>query len=1267
MFKWPKTSIFVRMFIPIVCVMLIQAAVINIFLFASGTIADLNENAINILSGNAENRAAYLEHRMVSYWSNLGSLEQAVTEGLRVFLQERGITIDEFLGDNELEIALLYELSFNLLYALRATSATGVFMYFLDGLCPSYGGTRLLNGLYYRGLSPIAGLHENIEFLRGHVSISRRDSIRHGDLWGELFTFDPRHEGLWRGFAYPQLAARDNPGLPPVNVSFWNGPHLMNEDSIEDVNRQITYNRLIFLDYRPVAMIGTEMRLMTLEGFIPARDLANLRESGYVLLRNNDVVCETGPFVSRLLAGTPRIYLEQTQYAGLFSLEEEPNVRAVYKALRIYNPASVFAGERWALAAISTEHSLFEMSRTVNNVILGGSALAAALGTVFLLIAIKNVTQPIGLITRKLRESGGNAVITHKSNAVEMDLLAGTINDIIERRIASERQIREERQRYLLALESSEDIFIEYDIATDSLAVYYFTDKPQQTPEHREISGFMGLFRYKEMFHPGDRFNFFLSNKHEIRVNIASFPHIRNATPVDGYYWMLMKTIVITDNDGNQTKIIGTAREITASKLKELAAIETNRRDITSGLLNRDYGIGQIQINAEDAFRDNRSFGLVLLRIENFDLLEFAYGMVFGGIFIAEFCHALMRLFPETPNNFITRLGNDEFLMYYETAPPDENAIREAFGKLYLGEASDFTLALHIRTVVYGEEFRLLESGKTQRPVSVFLDTGTYDGLGRLALELLERSPHIGSSIRALMGLIGRLFGLERVVICSYDAGFATNQILHEWNTSGVAAANYEIKKITKESFERFKLMLEASDAMVYSSEKVPSDHHINTLLCLVPGASVSLYCCVLHEDAIHAGRVLFMASRREWPKHERDILHNLSKIIATYMNVEKSRSASQAKSRFLSRVSHEIRTPMNAILGMTGIAMEDIKTGNSLRVEDCLSKIDTAANYLLVLINDVLEMSRIESGKLVRIENKPFSLNNLIDETEALTRLAIESKKITFNIIRSFFNDRVIGDENLIKQVLINLLSNAAKFTNPGGTITFSAKESQNGRFKFSVKDTGIGIPFDKQATVFNAFEQVEALPCKNQGTGLGLSISQHIILAMNSTIKLESEPGKGSEFKFILHLPQGEAAEGNSAAALEDYAGMFEGLRVLVVDDVDINIEIAAFPLEKAGFMVESALNGQEALDKYFAAPPGYYSAILMDIQMPVMDGIAAARAIRGHSARPDCQTIPIIALTANAFDEDLRKSIESGMNDHISKPINNVELLALLKRRL
>ena len=319
----------------------------------------------------------------------------------------------------------------------------------------------------------------------------------------------------------------------------------------------------------------------------------------------------------------------------------------------------------------------------------------------------------------------------------------------------------------------------------------------------------------------------------------------------------------------------------------------------------------------------------------------------------------------------------------------------------------------------------------------------------------------------------------------------------------------------------------------------------------------------------------------------------------------------------------------------------------------DCLQKIQSSSDYLLGLINDILDMSKIESGKM-KLDPVNFSMKEMVGTIQELITAQTSVKNIDFVQKISLTHSWFIADRIRISQVLINLLGNAVKFTPAKGTITLTVQEisatGEQAMVYFAVSDTGIGIAKEDQDRVFRSFEQASGTnPSKQQGTGLGLSISSRLIQMMGSNIQLNSEPGKGSTFSFSIPLALGEDQEDE----IQKETISFQGYRVLVVEDNELNSEIAQCLLEERGFEVDCVYDGAEATERIRTTKPGTYDVILMDIMMPVMNGLEAARAIRSME-REDCHTIPIIAMSANAFDDDLKKSVECGMNGHLSKPV-------------
>lgn len=392
-----------------------------------------------------------------------------------------------------------------------------------------------------------------------------------------------------------------------------------------------------------------------------------------------------------------------------------------------------------------------------------------------------------------------------------------------------------------------------------------------------------------------------------------------------------------------------------------------------------------------------------------------------------------------------------------------------------------------------------------------------------------------------------------------------------------------------------------------------------------------------------------------------------LHKEIEDYeMRLSQADEASQSKTTFLSRMSHEIRTPMNGIIGMLSLA--EGKLDSTHPAMQYLTKIDELSAHLLSLINDILDMSRIEAGK-VELEDKPFSLRKLGDKLYDMFAKNLEQRNIEYTVeFEDVTVDYVIGDELRISQVIINFLSNAVKFTEKGEirvTLRQMALAGGTADIMIRVRDTGIGMSPEFINRIFRPFEQ-ESMDTQKKygGTGLGMAISDQIVKLMGGEIVVESMVGKGSDFMVFLHLPVSEEVEdvseekASADEAAAEFDDVFEGKSILVAEDNELNAVIAVEVLKNMGAKVELATNGQEAVDHFEQNPAGYYDFILMDVQMPVMDGRAAARKIRGLD-RADAADIPVFALSADAFIEDERLSRESGMNGHYAKPVDFNEL--------
>ena len=371
------------------------------------------------------------------------------------------------------------------------------------------------------------------------------------------------------------------------------------------------------------------------------------------------------------------------------------------------------------------------------------------------------------------------------------------------------------------------------------------------------------------------------------------------------------------------------------------------------------------------------------------------------------------------------------------------------------------------------------------------------------------------------------------------------------------------------------------------------------------------------------------------------------------------------ARNDFLANMSHDIRTPMNAIVGYTNIAKSNKHKPET--VADALDKIGSSSHYLLSLINDILDISKIESGKM-QISYGPCDLAALFRRIEDITALQAKKKSLVINYCHdNICHYQVITDELRIEQIIINIVSNAIKYTPPGKTVDLIAEEvpSPGGKnkYRFIIRDTGIGIKEDYMPHIFESFTREERTTVNRiQGTGLGLAITAKIVEMMGGTISVKSKLGEGSEFTVELEL---EPLETDSQANADNSENIdLAGHRILLVEDNAINAEIARMILEQYGAEVQQAENGKIGLEALQEKGPGYYDAVLMDIQMPVMNGFETTKAIRALGGAY-ATALPIIAMSANAYDEDVRDCLAAGMNGHIAKPFNPDELMRILRR--
>ena len=825
---------------------------------------------------------------------------------------------------------------------------------------------------------------------------------------------------------------------------------------------------------------------------------------------------------------------------------------------------------------------------------------------------------------------------------------------------------------------------------------YYYPDRRTCVIPDRTSARYQCGSRYvnmpdsfaQEMVVPGGRRDFI-----RMYEDIHSGKRTASAqflTVKDSWCRVTMSAVEYGEN-GQNGAVLGIIEDITKEQTMALALEEAKSKDLLTGLWNREAGTRIAQEYMAQKPLGERC-ALMLLDMDNFTRINQEEGVAFANAVLQEVADILRA---ETePDDIRVRMGGDEFMLVLKgrgkagatvTGPRVAARVRE----LLLQSDKDISISVSIGMCAtevvdeYSGLYRCAESTlkyvkeNCQGNAACYLDTSNELGemltdlytekhqlntieqglteqredLVSFALDLLGKARNLNDAVQLLFARLGKTFGLDRVSLLDVDRDYLTCRFSYQWARDKTDLMMHKTFYITREQYEQWPGQFDPSGLNRHA---------------VYDESSMSCLQAAIWNQGMFAGILSFEVKTDgySWNDEQRKLLEELSKIIPSFVMKARADAVSQAKTDFLSRMSHEIRTPLNAIVGMTSIARNVADDRD--RVLECLDKLETSNQYLISLINDILDMSRIESGKM-ELNVQAMDMEDFVRSLEGMMRPQAEQKGLRFIVEnRCCQGLALVTDRLRLEQVLINIIGNAVKFTGEGGDVIFSItpEEGSSGgqRLTFSVKDTGIGIASEAMDSIFNAFEQAEKnTSVKYGGTGLGLAISSRLVQMMGGTLGVRSVLGEGSEFYFTLTLPIGKL-DGQRPRSREPEYHDFHGKRLLVVEDNLLNQEIAQSLLEMEGFLVETAENGQAALDAFGNHEPGYYNAVLMDIRMPVMDGIEATRRIRTME-RPDSRTIPIIAMTANAFDQDSRKSLDSGMNGHLSKPIRVEELLRML----
>ena len=1281
-----KKSLWNIFLIPILIIVFVQGAVPFLTLIFSGIRSNMENAVIGLDSHTVENRKVVLENDMIEQWSSVYKESDSLSSALTKVLSNHQMDMQGFMGSGKVQEEYLETVFYDMVEVLQYNSTSGIFLVLgNDGDTDSEGEYK---GFWVRDSDPQTKTASRTDLLmeRGSKVLSQNMSISLDTSWHTDFHFQGNGKRDADDFFYQPYITAENyvdTRTSMKNLGYWSKPFIL-EDFYKDNHKMITYSAPLVYDKTVYGVLGIEVGVNDLTKFFQVKDLDSDLNAGFAL------VVDHGNGNYEGIAGEGALYDAVSRDGSDFVLEEpvQENLRLVQGAaigkqqiyglvsnLELYSRNVPYEDTQWALCGFVTEDSVYGLISDVYERILGailGSALMAVILVYFL---VQYATEPVYHLVESVRGGVKGIHGFQESGIQELDELHKVIENLTDTQMQTENQLLEEKERYRIAVESSQDAFFTYKCKEKLLEIVNSkgNDGVWDCGKHPE-------FLDNDSIHPADKAKLVNAVKSSDGVLDVDF-RLQHAN--GEFQWVNLSGSITFDENKERSRVVGCIHNVHQHKLLEQAQ---KRKQIYDSITSF-YRLGSGLEVVETLCRDDPEGVLVLLEIQQFSKIDERYGLIFGDIILEQFAGLLAKRFQEDGLNggIYIRAGADQMLVWLPvcTTGPIVRSVQgleKEFGALT--DEKHLSLSLKCGIAVTGSRNSLseaLEQTKTaltaarhgKQEIMFYEELSTVEKacavdvafaevaslerlkemtLSSIALNLFDRDGDTSVVLDILALKLQEKYHLTDIVITHFNGEYMVNNLLYCWKTWEKKDGWDGMVHCSEKQYQHF-VETQEMQQLLTSGESIWKEPLIQ------PFAS-GRNDIVFHmtDNGQYSGSIVFRDIDQDVleKKEECKCLEEISAIIQNRLNLERHDLSAKAKSDFLARMSHEIRTPMNGIIGMTEIALKDGQTEE--RRIDCLRKIEYSSEYLLGLINDILDMSKIESGKMRLIEEK-CNLMEMIQGLRPLLEAKLNENNIQYIADIQLKNHWFMADSLRLNQVLVNLLGNALKYSRPDGHVWLTVRETEEEKgfsnLYFQVRDDGIGIAPEKQQLIFRQFEQADnSENARKQGTGLGLAISRRIVRMMDSDIKLESEPGKGSSFSFNVKLQPVSGEKTTVTSQPEEIS--FPGKRILVVEDNELNMEIICTILENYGIETEQAVNGKEAVRRMEESVPGYYDMIFMDIMMPEMDGLEATRTIRNLD-REDCKKIPIYAMSANAFDEDVKRSLASGMNGHLSKPVN------------
>ena len=1281
-----KKSLWNIFLIPILIIVFVQGAVPFLTLIFSGIRSNMENAVIGLDSHTVENRKVVLENDMIEQWSSVYKESDSLSSALTKVLSNHQMDMQGFMGSGKVQEEYLETVFYDMVEVLQYNSTSGIFLVLgNDGDTDSEGEYK---GFWVRDSDPQTKTASRTDLLmeRGSKVLSQNMSISLDTSWHTDFHFQGNGKRDADDFFYqPYITAANyvDSRTSMVNLGYWSKPFIL-EDFHMDNHKMITYSVPLVYDKTVYGVLGIEVGVNDLTKFFQVKDLDSDLNAGFAL------VVDHGNGNYEGIAGEGALYDAVSRDGSDFVLEEpvQENLRLVQGAaigkqqiyglvsnLELYSRNVPYEDTQWALCGFVTEDSVYGLISDVYERILGailGSALMAVILVYFL---VQYATEPVYHLVESVRGGVKGIHGFQESGIQELDELHKVIENLTDTQMQTENQLLEEKERYRIAVESSQDAFFTYKCKEKLLEIVNSkgNDGVWDCGKHPE-------FLDNDSIHPADKAKLVNAVKSSDGVLDVDF-RLQHAN--GEFQWVNLSGSITFDENKERSRVVGCIHNVHQHKLLEQAQ---KRKQIYDSITSF-YRLGSGLEVVETLCRDDPEGVLVLLEIQQFSKIDERYGLIFGDIILEQFAGLLAKRFQEDGLNggIYIRAGADQMLVWLPvcTTGPIVRSVQgleKDFGALT--DEKHLSLSLKCGIAVTGSRNSLseaLEQTKTaltaarhgKQEIMFYEELSTVEKacavdvafaevaslerlkemtLSSIALNLFDRDGDTSVVLDILALKLQEKYHLTDIVITHFNGEYMVNNLLYCWKTWEKKDGWDGMVHCSEKQYQHF-VETQEMQQLLTSGESIRKEPLIQPF---ASGRNDIIF--HMTDNGQYSGSIVFQDIDQDVleKKEECKCLEEISAIIQNRLNLERHDLSAKAKSDFLARMSHEIRTPMNGIIGMTEIALKDGQTEE--RRIDCLRKIEYSSEYLLGLINDILDMSKIESGKMRLIEEK-CNLMEMIQGLRPLLEAKLNENNIQYIADIQLKNHWFMADSLRLNQVLVNLLGNALKYSRPDGHVWLTVRETEEEKgfsnLYFQVRDDGIGIAPEKQQLIFRQFEQADnSENARKQGTGLGLAISRRIVRMMDSDIKLESEPGKGSSFSFNVKLQPVSGEKTTVTSQPEEIS--FPGKRILVVEDNELNMEIICTILENYGIKTEQAVNGKEAVRCMEESVPGYYDMIFMDIMMPEMDGLEATRTIRNLD-REDCKKIPIYAMSANAFDEDVKRSLASGMNGHLSKPVN------------